>query len=121
MTLHTDPAKVAKQIMPAGTERERTYASTGPEYTNNFRWSKRHGHAGGRMIERAIEKAKALGFVEGPYGGFNTPDGSVVGHKSKMSHPDGWELEHYASYGCVAYDNSFSMTLKRVVQEKIPA
>lgn len=113
IALHTDPKKVAKQILPAGTEH--------CTYTGNFNWRKRHGHAGGRMIERAIDKAKALGFVEGPYGGFNNPDGSVIGHKSKMSHPDGWELEHYASYGCVAYDNSFSMTLRKVVQETVPA
>jgi hypothetical protein len=107
--------------MPAGTERERTYARTGPEFTNNFRWSKRHGHAGGRMIARALEKAKALGFVPGKFGSFGTPDGSVMGSKSFWHHPDGWELEEYSSYGCVAYDNSFSMTLRKVEQVAIPA
>lgn len=121
MPLHTDPAKVAKQIMPAGTERQRTYARTGPEFSNNFSWRKRHGHAGGRMIERAVEKARALGFVSGPYGCFNTPDGSVMGHKGQLHHPDGWELTHNSSYGCVAYDNSFSMSLKKVEQVAIPA
>ena len=121
MTLHSDPAKVAKQIMPAGTERGFDFVKGERVPTNNFSWRKRHGHAGGRMIERAVEKAMLLGFVPGPWGGFNTPDGSVIGHKSKLHHPDGWELEHYASYGCVAYDNSFSMTLKKVVQETVPA
>jgi len=121
MTLHSDPAKVAKQIMPAGTERERTYASAGPAYTNRFTWRKNHGHAGGRMIERALEKAKALGFVPGKFGHFGSPDGSVMGSKSFWHHPDGWELEEYSSYGCVAYDNSFSMTLKKVVVAAVPA
>ena len=121
MTLHTDPAKVAKQIMPAGTERERTYASTGPEFTNNFRWSKRHGHAGGRMIERAVEKAMLLGFVPGKYGNHGVPDGSYVGSTGTYHHPDGWELTTCATYGCVAYDNSFSMSLKKVSQVAIPA
>jgi hypothetical protein len=44
-----------------------------------------------------------------------------MGHKGKMHHPDGWELEHYSSYGCVAYDNSFSMSLKQVVRVAVPA
>jgi hypothetical protein len=113
MTLHTDPKKVAKQIMPAGTEH--------CPYTGNFTWRKRHGHAGGRMIGRAIDKAKELGFVNGKFGTFNTPDGSVMGSKSYWHHPDGWELEEYSSYGCVAYDNSFSMTLKKVVAVAVPA
>ena len=121
MSLHTDPAKVAKQIMPAGTERERTYARTGPEYTNNFRWSKRHGHAGARMIERAVEKAMLLGFVPGKYGNHGTPDGSYIGSTGVYSHPDGWELTTCATYGCVAYDNSFSMSLKKVVAVAVPA
>lgn len=113
MALHTDPKKVAKQILPAGAEH--------CPYTGNFSWRKSHGRAGGGMIERAIDKAKALGFVAGPYGCFNTPDGSVMGHKGKMHHPDGWELTAVSSYGCVAYDNSFSMSLKKVVQETVPA
>lgn len=112
MALHTVPNKVAKQILPAG---HTTYDNV------NFNWNKRHGHAGGRMIERAIDKAKALGFVEGPWGGFNSPDGNVVGHKSKMHHPDGWELEHYSSYGVVAYDNYFSMSLKKTQAVAVPA
>lgn len=116
MTLHTDPKKVAKQILPAGFG-DYTYGALVP----NFAWRKRHGHAGGRMIERALVKARALGFVNGPYGCFNTPDGSVMGHKGKMHHPDGWELEHYSSYGCVAYDNSFSMSLKKVAVAAVPA
>jgi len=113
MPLHTDPKKVAKSILPAGF--------TDSYHPGHFSWRKSHGHAGGRMIERAIDKAKALGFVAGPYGCFNTPDGSVIGHKGKMHHPDGWELEHYSSYGCVAYDNSFSMSLRKVEQVAIPA
>jgi len=113
--LHTDPSKVAKQILPSGFT-DYTFGGL-----PNFNWRKSHGHAGGRMIERAIDKATLLGFVAGPYGGFNTPDGSVIGHKGKMHHPDGWELEHYSSYGCVAYDNSFSMSLKKVEQETVPA
>jgi len=114
MTLHTDPKKVAKQILPAG--------HIGYSYDpNRFDWSKRHGHAGGRMIERAIDKAKALGFKDGTWDNFNSPDGSVMGSKSTMYHPDGWELSYYSSYGCVAYDNSFSMTLKKVVRTAVPA
>jgi hypothetical protein len=116
MTLHTDPKKVAKQILPAGFT-DYTFGSP----LANFRWRKAHGHAGGRMIERALDKARALGFVSGPYGSFGNPDGSVMGHKGKMHHPDGWELEHYSSYGCVAYDNSFSMSLKQVVRVAVPA
>ena len=115
MTLHTDPKKVAKSILPAGFT---DYTFSG---LPNFNWRKSHGHAGGRMIERALDKAKALGFVSGPYGCFGNPDGSVMGHKGKYHHPDGWELEHYSSYGCVAYDNSFSMSLKKVVQETVSA
>lgn len=49
------------------------------------------------------------------------PDGSVMGHKGKMHHPLGWELEHYSSYGCVAYDNSSGMSLKQVVQGTVSA
>lgn len=49
------------------------------------------------------------------------PDGSVMGHKGKMHHPDGWELEHYSSYGCVAYDNRSGMSLKQVVQGTVSA
>jgi hypothetical protein len=113
MALHTDPKKVAKAIMPAGF-------TTG-YYPGIYTWRKAHGHAGGRMIERALDKARALGFVDGAHQDFNTPDGSVIGSKSKMHHPDGWELEHYSSYGCVAYDNSFSMTLRKVVQETVSA
>lgn len=114
MTLHTDPKKVAKQILPAG--------HIGYSYEpNRFDWSKRHGHAGGRMIERALDKAKALGFVQGKFNGFNSPDGNVVGSKSYWHHPDGWELEEYSSYGVVAYDNSFSMSLKQVQVVAVPA
>ena len=112
MALHADIKKAAKQILPAGFT---SYDDI------NASWRKAHGHAGGRMIERAIDKAKALGFVEGPWGGFNSPDGNVIGHKSKMNHPDGWELEHYASYGVVAYDNYFSMTLRKVVKQPVTA
>lgn len=116
MALHIVPAKVAKQILPAGFT-DYTWGSP----LANFYWRKPHGHAGGRMIDHALDKARALGFVSGPYGCFNTPDGSVMGHKGKLHHPDGWELEHYSSYGCVAYDNSFSMSLKQVVQVAVPA
>lgn len=114
--LHTDPKKVAKQILPAGFT-DYTFGSP----LANFNWRKAHGHAGARMLERAVEKAMLLGFVPGPWGGFNSPDGNVIGHKSKMHHPEGWELEHYASYGVVAYDNSFSMSLKQVAVATIPA
>lgn len=112
MPLHSEPTKVAKQILPAG------YVAG--YYPGTFSWNKRHGHAGGRMIERALDKAKALGFVQGKFNGFNSPDGNVVGSKSYWHHPDGWELEEYSSYGCVAWDNSFSMTLRKVVQETVP-
>lgn len=106
--LHKDPKKVVKQIMPAGTQ-DLTF-----DGLPSFYWRKRSGHAGGRMIERAIDKAKALGFKDGSWDNFNSPDGSVMGSKSKMYHSDGWELEYYSSYGCVAYDNSFSISLKKV-------
>lgn len=113
--LHTDPAKVAKQILPSGF--------VDYSFLNNvsFDWQKRHGHAGAGMIDRAVEKAKALGFVSGPIGGFNSPDGNVVGSNGKYHHPDGWELTYTRSYGVVAYDNYFSMSLKKVVQAEIPA
>lgn len=113
--LHTDPSKVAKQILPSGFV-DYTYGGL-----PNFNWRKAHGHAGRNMIERAIDKATLLGFKPGPYGSFNSPDGNVMGSKGQMHHPDGWELEYYSSYGVVAYDNSFSMSLKKVVQVAIPA
>lgn len=117
MTLHTDPSEVAKQILPAGF----TDCTHGGPLAN-FNWRKRHGFGGAGMIERALKKAFALGFVFEPNGCFNTPDGIiVVGYKGKMHHPDGWELEHHSSYGCVAYDNSFSMSLKQVQRSAIPA
>lgn len=115
MALHTDPGKVAKQILPSSFV-DHTYG--GPVH---FEWRKRHGHAGRNMIERALDKAKALGFVPGPYGGFHSPDGNVIGSKGKYHHPDGWELDYYMFYGVVAYDNSFSMTLKKVAQEAVSA
>ena len=121
MTLHSDPAKVAKQIMPAGTERERTYARVGPEYTNNFNWRKSHGRAGGRMIDRAVEKAMALGFVPGKFGNHAVPDGNYIGNTGVYSHPDGWELTTSATYGNVAYDNSFSMRLRKVAVVAVSA
>lgn len=106
--LHTDSSKVAKQILPAGFN-DYTYGKE-----PNFYWRKAHGHAGRGMIERTLDKAKALGFKPGPYGCFNSPDGNVMGSQGKYHHSDGWELEFCMSYGVVAYDNSFSMTLKKV-------
>jgi hypothetical protein len=106
--LHTDPAKVAKQILPSGFT---DYTFGGAP---NFGWRKKHGHAGRAMIDRAVEKAKKIGFKEGKYGTHGTPDGSAMGSSGVLYHPDGWELGHYASYGCVAYDNIFSMSLKKV-------
>ena len=111
MPLHTDINKVAKQILPAGHN----------AYGNSANWYKRGGHAGRNMIERAVEKATKLGFKDGPWNSFNSPDGNVVGSKSVMHHPDGWELSYYSSYGCVAPDNSFGMTLKQVAKVAVAA
>lgn len=100
--LNAELAKLAKKIMPSG------YAV----YPGEAYWSKRHGHAGSDMIVRALEKAKKLGFVSAGYANDGTPDGSAVNNGSAFKHQDGWSLTSHSHYGGVAYDNSFSMTLK---------
>lgn len=110
-TLHKDPAKVARAIMPA------KYTGGVYEGIGHYQWYKRGGHAGSNQIARAIEKATALGFVRGKFSHTGTPDGSHMGHKDVYSHPDGWELTSNTSYGCVAYDNSFGMSLKQIKKD----
>ena len=112
-TLHKDPAKVARAIMPA--------KHTGGVYDGIgcYQWYKRGGHAGSTQIVRSIEKATSLGFVRGKYSPTGTPDGSFVGHQEAYSHPDGWELTYSTNYGCVAYDNSFSMSLRQIKKDAL--
>lgn len=99
-----DAAKLAKKILPAGHRASENSAS----------WYKRSGHAGRGMIDKALERAKKLGFVPGKWDNHAVPDGSYMGSSQVFHHPDGWELSYYATYGCVAYDNSFGMDLKKV-------
>jgi len=108
MALNKEPVKLAKSIMPAGFKDDTWSGSPA------FSWYKRHGHAGRNMIERAVGKAKKLGFVSGKFGCHGTPDGSVMGSSEVFHHPEGWEMLTSSSYGCVAYDNSFSITLRKV-------
>ena len=110
-TLHKDPAKVARAIMPA--------KHVGGVYDGlgSYQWRKRGGHAGRTQIVRSLEKASALGFVRGKFATTGTPDGSYMGGTEVYSHPDGWELTYHTSYGCVAHDNSFSMSLKQIKKD----
>lgn len=113
MKLHTCIVKVAKQILPAGHRSQENWDTAS--------WYKRSGHAGAGMIDRAVKKAEALGFKPGKFDCHGSPDGTYVGSSEVYSHPDGWELSFWRTYGAVAYDNSFGMELKKVVKNTIPA
>jgi hypothetical protein len=77
-------------------------------------WQKRHGHAGSTMVCKLRERAMNAGFVAGDYDHVGTPCGTTMGHTHRMKHPDGWLLESSMLFGAVAYDNSYSASIKKV-------
>lgn len=99
---------LAKRIMPASA---RQLVVDGKFVS---RWAKHGGHDGSNTIDRCVELAKAEGFVVGAVDQHNAPDGSAVGSNRVYSHPDGWEMRTYRTYGAVAADNRFIVELNQV-------
>lgn len=95
-------AKFAKKILPSGFE----------VYGKEASWRKKGGHAGANQLDKVIEKAEKLGFVDKSRSTSGSPDGSHVGSGTTLVHPDGYELTTSQSYGVTARDNWFSATLK---------
>jgi hypothetical protein len=96
--------KIVRQILPSGFG----------VYGSEASWSKRGGHAGANSIDRAIDKAMKLGFVKKDHQVTGTPDGSHMGGGTTFVHPEGLVMSTSRSYGATAYDNRFSIAIKRV-------
>lgn len=91
--------------MPSGT----VYTDT------SARWAKYGGHAGRKSITRVLELAQSLGWKKKETKGYNSPDGSVVGHEVFYTDPTGqFQLSTDAHYGGTKESNSFSITVAPV-------
>lgn len=75
-----------------------------------YRWIKRGGHAGRKVIERVVWAAQNAGWKHNVDSN-NSPDGSTVGHGNTFVSPEGHKLRADAIYGATAGDNRYIITL----------
>lgn len=93
--------------LPAGAE----------YYEDSAHWQKTGGYQGEKMIDRVLAQAKALKWKPTRDKSGNTPDDSAVWHSKELTDPTGqWVLSYEKMWGNTKEQNSFSITVRRVVK-----
>jgi len=93
------------------TQLKKAMPSTSMKQGDGFAWRKRGGHSGTKIIQRSLEKFKALGFQPLKTQDFNHPDGSLVGCGDIYEDANGNRVEFLATYGVTQEYNSYSINL----------
>lgn len=98
--------RMAKKVLPASF---RLHGDT------EASWNKRgiSAPAMANGVRRIIDRALAMGFVEGDTSMSNNADGSSIGSGYVYSNPEGYQLRISQNLGSTAYDNTLYITLKK--------
>ncbi len=98
-TFKTALTRMAKAIMPGKIEVDLRNGQAS--------WRVYGGRAGGKMLQKIVQKAEAVGFKSASFFGSSHPAGDWVSGDETYLHPEGWILQTGSTYGSTAQNNSF--------------